>query len=215
MKRVFIEDIEVIIEHKPRNKNSYITVSNDGAVRLKTPLKLSFRINSLLRDRLEWIKAKRLHVRDKKSMQYILGESIILDGELIFVSQISQLQKKIERLHVRDNASLERCYNRFYLESSQDDLPIHVRQLSQEIGLFPSKLRFRKMKRQWGNCNAHGVITLNTALMKLTLRQRRYVIAHELCHLVHMNHSRDFYSLLYGFFPEASKIEQELKMIRF
>jgi len=210
-----IEDIEVIVEYKPRNRNSYISIAPDGTVRLKTPLKLSFRINSLLKERLEWIKAKRLHVRDKKSMQHILGETIFLDGELLALSKNSELQKKIQGLHVRDEVSLERCYNHFYLQRSKETLPLHVKKLSEEIGLFPKELRFRKMKRQWGNCNSHGIITLNTALMKLTRPQRTYVIIHELCHLKHMNHSRDFYSLLYDFFPEAPGIEKELKMMSF
>ncbi len=215
MKRIFIEDIEVIVEHKPRNRNSYISIAPDGTVRLKTPLKLSFRINSLLKERLEWIKAKRLHVSSKKSMKHILGESITLDGQLLPLVQNRELLEKIERLYVRDEISLERCYNHFYLKRSQELLPLHVKQLSEEIGLFPIELRFRKMKRQWGNCNSKGVITLNTALMKLTEVQRSYVIAHELCHLKHMNHSRDFYTLLYDVFPQAPQIEKELKMINF
>jgi len=215
MKRIFIEDIEVIVEHKPRNRNSYISIAHDGTVRLKTPLKLSFRINSLLKERLEWIKAKRLHVRDKKSMHHVLGESIFLDGELLTLSQNNELQKKIQGLRVKNKTSLERCYNHYYLQRSQEILPLHVKKLSEEIGLFPKELRFRKMKRQWGSCNSNGIITLNTALMKLSETQRAYVIAHELCHLKHMNHSRDFYTLLYNFFHEAPKIEKELKMMSF
>ena len=215
MKHIFIDDIEVIVEHKPRNRNSYISIDSNGTVRLKTPLRLSFRINSLLKERLEWIKAKRLHVSDKKSMQHTLGETVFLDGKLLPLSENAELLKKTKRLHVEDKISLERCYNRYYLERSQEILPLHVKKLSENLGLYPKELRFRKMKRQWGNCNTRGVITLNTALMKLNETQRAYIIAHELCHLKHMNHSRNFYALLYDFFPEAPKIEKELKMMSF
>lgn len=215
MRCVELEGIEIFIEHKPKNRNSYITIDHEGKVTLKTPMKLSFRINALLRDRLEWIKAKRLHVSAKTVLQHTLGESLILDNALVPLDQCPELHQQIERLHVRDDASMERCYNAFYLERSKALLPLHVKQLSEAIGLSAQTLRFRKMKRQWGNCNSKGVITLNTHLMKLSQKQRAYVIAHELCHLKHMNHSRDFYQLLYTFMPDAKEIEKELKSLRF
>lgn len=215
MKYFEIEGIEVGVEYKPRNKNSYISIDSKGAVRLKTPMKLAFRIKALLHNRLDWIKAKQLEIASKVSLQAVLGETLILDGECIALSQCTQLAQMCERLQVKNESSLERCYNRFYLQRSREELPLHAKELSQQIGLFPKELRFRKMKRQWGNCNTDGVITLSTALMKLTKIQRSYIIAHELCHLKHMNHSRHFYALLYDFFPHAQAIEKELKEMRY
>jgi predicted metal-dependent hydrolase len=215
MKKVFIEDIEVIIEHKPRNKNSYISIDSNGVVRLKTPMKLSFRINSLLKNRLEWIREKRLHVSRKKSMKHTLGESIIIATELENISKYPKLLQMCEALHVRDEKSLERCYNRFYLQYAREVLSLQVKEVSARVGLEAKEIRFRKMKRQWGNCNSNAVITLNTMLMKLNIRQREYVIIHELCHLKYMNHSRKFYNLLNTLFPEASKIEKEIQNMNF
>ena len=57
-------------------------------------------------------------------------------------------------------------------------------------------LKLRRMKRTWGNCSSKGVIKLNTHLIKAPLPIVDSVIAHELCHLVEMNHSRAFYKLL-------------------
>ena len=57
-------------------------------------------------------------------------------------------------------------------------------------------LKLRRMKRTWGNCSSSGVIKLNTHLIKAPLLIIDSVIAHELCHLVEMNHSKAFYALL-------------------
>jgi len=57
-------------------------------------------------------------------------------------------------------------------------------------------LSLRRMKRTWGNCSRKGAIKLNTHLIKAPTAIIDSVIAHELCHLVEMNHGRVFYSLL-------------------
>jgi len=62
-------------------------------------------------------------------------------------------------------------------------------------------LKLRNMRRTWGNCSSKGVIKLNTHLIKSPLSLIDSVIAHELCHLEEMNHSRAFYSLLENLNP--------------
>jgi len=62
-------------------------------------------------------------------------------------------------------------------------------------------LQLRSMRRTWGNCSAKGVIKLNTHLIKTPLPMLDAVIAHELCHLQEMNHSRAFYVLLESLNP--------------
>jgi len=62
-------------------------------------------------------------------------------------------------------------------------------------------LKLRSMQRTWGNCSAKGVIKLNSHLIKTPLPIADAVIAHELCHLKEMNHSKAFYALLEGLNP--------------
>jgi len=62
-------------------------------------------------------------------------------------------------------------------------------------------LKLRRMKRTWGNCSSSGLIKLNTHLIKAGLPVIDSVIAHELCHLVEMNHGKKFYALLESLNP--------------
>lgn len=64
------------------------------------------------------------------------------------------------------------------------------------VGNRSIPLKLRRMKRTWGNCSSSGVIKLNTHLIKAPLSILDSVIAHELCHLKVMNHSKQFYVLL-------------------
>lgn len=72
-------------------------------------------------------------------------------------------------------------------------------------------LRLKSMRRTWGNCSSKGAIKLNTHLIKTPLSIVDSVIAHELCHLEEMNHSKAFYTLLEGLNPNW---QQDRAMLR-
>ena len=63
-------------------------------------------------------------------------------------------------------------------------------------------LKARYMKSQWGSCHTvKHIITMNSRLMHAPQSCTDYVMAHELCHLVHANHSSAFYQLLNEVYP--------------
>lgn len=61
--------------------------------------------------------------------------------------------------------------------------------------LVKPNLSIRKMTKRWGSCTQSGRITLNTELIKAPKGCIEYVIIHELCHLVHHNHTQKFLDL--------------------
>lgn len=68
--------------------------------------------------------------------------------------------------------------------------------LSQETGLDCNKVSIRKQKTRWGSCSSQKNISLNYKLLFMPFELARHVILHELCHTVHMNHSKSFWLLL-------------------
>ena len=73
-------------------------------------------------------------------------------------------------------------------------------------------LTIRKMTTRWGVCNTRAKrVTLNLELMKKPIYCLDYVIMHELSHLIHPNHSKDFWALVEENCPEYKKIKKILK----
>lgn len=97
---------------------------------------------------------------------------------------------------------------------SKDFLRERVEYFSQKMQLDFQELKFRKMKSQWGSCSSKKVITLNSELLKLKREHIDYVVVHELSHLVHMNHSREFHDFVDKFLPNSKILRKELKQIR-
>lgn len=67
---------------------------------------------------------------------------------------------------------------------------------AEEVGVSVAKVRITSGKTVWGSCNSNGEINLSWRLMLVPAELREYVIIHELCHRVHMNHGVRFWRLV-------------------
>ena len=112
------------------------------------------------------------------------------------------------------NDNIEFIIQKFY--KSKADI-IFKELLDQLLSRFPQfntydiRLTHRFMKKRWGSCSMNGNILLNTELIKANKACIEYVILHELCHLIHPNHSKDFYRILTEVLPSWEKIKLNLE----
>ena len=83
--------------------------------------------------------------------------------------------------------------------------------LIKETGLIPNKIRIKDIKYAWGSCSSNKNITINQKLISYSEDAIRYVILHELCHLKHMNHSKEFWDLVQKYMTEYKQVKKEFK----
>ncbi len=72
-------------------------------------------------------------------------------------------------------------------------------------------LVIRKMSKRWGSCTPDGKIILNTELVKAPKGSIEYVVVHELCHLIHRNHTKPFFNLINRVLPDWKKWKERLE----
>lgn len=88
---------------------------------------------------------------------------------------------------------------------------IETNNFAKIMGLKYGRIMITSAKTRFGSCSSAKNICFSYRLMLYPERAREYVIVHELCHLVHMNHSKKFYDLIESYLPDYKERKRLLK----
>ncbi len=213
MNEIIFKDLS--IEHicKPRLKHSYVSVNHDLKVILKTPKVSKYFIDKLLLDKETWIRKQIYKLSQNLPPKISLEDEVLLFGEIfsIDIEEAVYLREKLQKLRKTSKSNILKCYDDFYKRYSVEYLPSRVEHFANKMDLKFNSLKFRKMRSRWGSCSSSRTITLNSELIKVKKELIDYVVVHELAHLVHMNHSKDFHSLVECYMPSSKALRRELR----
>ncbi len=100
---------------------------------------------------------------------------------------------------------------KWYRTGAEKILSDRVRHYSEIIGVTPGKITVKKLKRRWGSCASNGNISFNWKIIMAPMDIVDSVVVHELSHLVHLNHSRDFWNLVERILPGSKEQKNWLR----
>lgn len=86
-------------------------------------------------------------------------------------------------------------------------------ELNQHYNFIYKRVSIRNQSSRWGSCSKSGTLSFSYRLLFLPEEVRDYVLAHELCHLQHMNHSQKFWLLVGRVVPDYQTIRRKLNKI--
>ena len=82
------------------------------------------------------------------------------------------------------------------------EFPPRVKYFAGIIGVSYGRITIRNQRTRWGSCSSKGNLNFNCLLMLAPSEVRDYVIVHELCHRLEMNHSPRFWALVESVLPD-------------
>lgn len=155
--------------------------------------------------------------------QYVSGETFSIQGRSLRLKVTPSARDSISsdgiyiHLQVKDLHDFERkrrITSRFLDQQCRlifNDVMDELYPAFQKYGVQRPALRIRDMETRWGSCLAKkGIITLNKRLLEAPRNCIEYVVIHELCHLIHPNHSKQFYTFLTMLMPDWKDRKQFL-----
>ena len=91
------------------------------------------------------------------------------------------------------------------------DLPPRVEAAAKRMGITYGRITVRSQRTRWGSCSAKGNLNFNCLLMLCPEEVREYVVIHELCHRLELNHSPRFWALVAEYCPDHIRLRNWLK----
>ena len=97
------------------------------------------------------------------------------------------------------------------VDMAKEDLPPRVARLAAQMGISYGRITVRSQHTRWGSCSAQGNLNFNCLLMLCPEEVRDYVVIHELCHRLEMNHSVRFWAEMAKWCPDYARHRKWLK----
>jgi predicted metal-dependent hydrolase len=221
------EELPYTLLRRRGMKPSYIRIRDGGLVEVRCPPHLSLKTGeSLLRQKERWLRKHRTASRERDKESSDWRRHFLYRGERYPVEHLEDpgagkvmtlhLDREAKRATIRsafvpEAADCWELYNVQYRLDAPRILGPRVERWSQATGLRPTALSFRRNRSLWGSCSGRNRISLNTRLLLLPDPLIDYIIVHELCHIRHKNHSREFWNLVERFLPDWKERRKALR----
>lgn len=179
MEKIFIIDNkEVHCKIFRRSKKNIIFRFNQDILHISTPKYFLMRdLKLILNKRKEWIFDNINKSKNKTNHLLFLGKEF----------------SNIEEIILYYNTNYDQSFTKI-----SDVIPHFITSIFRKnlnnLNQTVSLIKIKKMRSAWGICYKNRNITLNSLLICCPIEVIEYVIIHELCHLVHMNHSKSFWN---------------------
>lgn len=150
-----------------------------------------------------WI-ATRLH-RLPAIVPFVAGATFPIRGVDHEIVHVNELRGRVETrsddgglrrlIVVCDRDHVSRRIHDFLKREARKDLETAVRKHTASLGFAARRVTVRDTTSRWGSCSASGSLNFSWRLIMAPEYVLDYLAAHEVAHLVHMNHSDDFWAL--------------------
>lgn len=208
--------IEYTVRESNRAKRISLRVHGEKGVEVVYPTSMKRpKARKFLRENMDWL-LKTLHkMENKKSnvyhRQYKHGETLPYLGEDITLNLIQRTHgtdmsfKFIDKIldvslppdiDPSDTDAIQYAVESFYRGQAKWYITNRTIDIAEELGFKFNRIFIKNQKTKWGSCSSNNNLNFNLRLMMASPEAIDYIIIHELCHLTHMNHSKQFWNLV-------------------
>ena len=207
---------------RSNRKTIALIVHRDGTLTVRAPLKASTRqIQELVETKAKWIRSKQELVKTvypkAKPKEYQNGEEFLYLGKSYPLEIVSEIRPPVllDGHFYIDKKKLphaELLMTHWYKEQARQ---VATERASQFASLWKYKfgqIKITSARTRWGSCSGKGTLSFTWRLVLAPLPILDYVVVHELVHLVHKNHRKEFWRQVETILPDYKRSIQWLEL---
>jgi predicted metal-dependent hydrolase len=184
-------------------RSTAIYIERDGSVLVRAPRALDdAKLSKLVEKKLPWI-YRNLALweelnRDAPKREFVSGETFYIEGQPCTLDVRPEADFPLSlvgtRLVLRSDARprAEGLLRALYRQRGYERLPSLVARFARQMNVQPGRLRVWELMNRWASCSAAGNLNFHWRAMALPLDVLEYLVVHELAHLTHRNHTKEF-----------------------
>ncbi len=202
---------------RSNRKTVAIQIEPDGAVVVRAPRRLPVgEVESLLQQKASWIARKQQEVRQRAlahpSPVLRTGEGLPFLGQtLMAVPGVGADVERVGEVLMLPATNPEAALRRWYRAQALAVLTARTAELAARHGISYASVTVTDARRRWGSCGADGRIHYSWRLILAAPEAIDYVVVHELCHRLELNHSAAFWARVAVLLPDWRERERWLR----
>jgi len=221
MRRLKLENRTInYVVRRMKRKTIAVKIREEGYIEIVSPLRVSCEyIEDLLRKKEQWVLGTLDKIilekerREKNTTTLFLGKEydLVKSKSLTNKTSVEILSNKIMVNYLIDeNESLE-ILRRWYINAAGEILNKKTKKFSRILNVSPNKISIKEQKTRYGSCSSKKNINYNWKIIMAPEEVVDYLVVHELSHLVHFNHQKEFWELVQSIIPDYRQCRDYLK----
>ena len=210
------------VRHGPRRRSLGLTVDRSGELVVHAPVAtLEPELRTWVTSKLLWVHQKlaqkRELVRGVHPPEFVSGESIFYLGRSYRLRIADKARASLrfdgEWFELRRSATPKAAqhFQRWFMDEGAAWLRSRSAELERLSGQSSSRVIVRDLGFRWGSCGKHRTLYFNWRLLQLPVQVIDYVVLHEQVHLLHHNHSKQFWKAMDSVLPDWPARKEELE----
>ncbi len=205
----------IVIKKRISSRNIRLTVHPEKGINISIPWLTRYSVaERFVEEKKEWILESLIRQKSKAEKRKFLfgpGHPLkIITGEIVFEEKESGTSATNKKISIKRGPSVKiiaypgntpaesiiDAVIALLRKEAKDYLPTRAEYLAKMHGFHFNRIFLKNNRSNWGSCSRQNNINLNVHLMRLDSNLADFVIIHELCHLKHKNHGREFHNLV-------------------
>lgn len=217
--------IPYAIERGRRHKTVAIAVDPERGVRVRAPRHTPItKLDDIVRRKAKWIIDRRRQHEDlppqPTSREFVNGETFLYAGKQYRLRLVPRVKSENDRvclvagrLCVSARRQTREVLIDWYRDRAQERLGARVQVWAERLSVIPTGVLVREQRTRWGSADAKGYLRFNWRIVQASTRLLDYVVVHELVHLLHADHTREFWATLGRVMPDYEARREKLRVV--